>query len=272
MSAWPRLLTYALLTLWAVLSLLPLYWIFVTAFLPPSVVLALPPKFAPIPFTPVNFQRLLSSSEVLRWTLNSVLVAGTVTAANVFLGTLAGYVLAKKRFPGSELFFWLIISTMLVPGQITLIPLYDLIVRLNWLNTYEALIVPGLVGPFAIFLMKQFLQTLPGELLDAARIDGCGEFRLFWDVVMPLARPGMAVLGIFTFMGTWNDFLWPLLVTNKEEMMTLQVGLSSLQNVYYTDYGLLMAGATFAAVPMLIVFFAFQRAFVRGVTIGALKG
>jgi multiple sugar transport system permease protein len=253
-------------------SLLPLYWIFVTALIPPSIVLALPPKFLPAPFTLVNFQRLLGSSEVLRWTFNSLLVSTVITAANVFLGTLAGYALAKKRFPGDAAIFWLIISTMLVPGQITLIPLYDMVVRLDWLNTYQALIVPGLVGPFAIFLMKQFVQTLPSELLDAARIDGCGELRLFWDVVVPLARPGMAVLAIFTFVGTWNDFLWPLLVINKEEMMTLQIGLTSLQNVYYTDYGLLMAGAAFAAVPMLIVFFAFQRAFVRGVTIGALKG
>jgi multiple sugar transport system permease protein len=272
MHSFGRILAYALLGLWAVISLLPLYWIFVTALIPPSVVLALPPKFLPIPFTPVNFQRLLNSSQVLRWTFNSLFVSSVVTASNVLLGTMAGYVLAKKRFPGNTLIFWLVVSTMLVPGQITIIPLYDLIVRLNWINTYTALIVPGLVGPFAIFLMKQFLQTLPGELLDAARIDGCSELRTFWDVVIPLSLPGMAVLAIFTFMGTWNDFLWPLIVTNKEEMMTLQIGLTSLQNVYFTDYGLLMAGAAFAAVPMIVVFLVFQPAFVRGITIGALKG
>ena len=132
--------------------------------------------------------------------------------------------------------------------------------------------MPALIGPFSIFLMKQFLQTLPSELIDAARIDGCGEWGVFRRVILPMAKPGMAVLGIFTFTGTWNDFLWPLIVTNQASMMTLQIGLHSLQNAFYTDYGLLMAGAAVSALPMIAVFLLFQPFFVRGVTIGALKG
>lgn len=267
-----RFLASITLCLFAGITLLPMYWIVVSAFQPPSVVLAFPPRLVPAPATWINVARLFANSMILRWLLNSAVVAGVVTASNVLLGALAGYTLAKKRFPGRQAIFWTVISLMLVPGQLTIIPLYALIIRLDWINTYRALIVPALVGPFAIFLMKQFLQTLPSELLDAARIDGCGEWGVFRRVVFPLARPGMGVLGIFTFMGTWNDFLWPLIVTNKESMMTLQIGLTSLQNVYFTDYGLLMAGAAVSAVPMVIAFVLFQPYFVRGVTIGALRG
>lgn len=268
----PVLIRYAVLTLFAAITLLPLYWITVTALQPPSVVLTFPPTLFPSPATLVNFTRLFIDSMIMQWMLNSIVVTATVTVSNVFLGTLAGYTLAKKRFPGRKAIFWSVISLMLVPGQLTIIPLYALIIRLDWVNTYQALIVPSLVGPFSIFLMKQFLQTLPSELIDAARIDGCGEWGVFRRVILPLARPGMGVLGIFTFMATWNEFLWPLIVTNKESMMTLQIGLNSLQNAYYTDYGLLMAGAAVSAVPMIIVFLLFQPYFVRSITIGAIKG
>ena len=220
----------------------------------------------------VNFIRLFMKAKIFRWTLNSTIVAGSVTASNLFLGTLAGYALAKKKFHGRTFIFWLIVSMMMVPYQITIVPLYIIISRLNWTSTYWALIVPSLSFPFSIFLMKQYLQTLPSELIDAARIDGCSEFGIFLRIIIPLAKPGMAVLSIFIFMGTWNDFLWPLIVTNKEVMFTLQVGLSSIQTVFYTDYGLLMAGAAYSTIPMFIVFFAAQKYFVKGITVGAIKG
>ncbi len=267
-----RFLAVSLLLLFAAATLLPLYWIAVSAFQPPSVVITFPPSLYPSPPTWVNFARLFNGSQILRWLLNSLLVTGAVTMSHLLLATLAGYTLAKKSFPGSRLVFWTVISLMLIPGQLTLIPLYALIIKLEWVNTYKALIVPALIGPFSIFLMKQFLQTLPSELIDAARIDGCGEWGVFRRVILPMAKPGMAVLGIFTFTGTWNDFLWPLIVTNQASMMTLQIGLHSLQNAFYTDYGLLMAGAAVSALPMIAVFLLFQPFFVRGVTIGALKG
>lgn len=267
-----RLIAYTILTLFACVTLLPLYWIAVSAFQPPSVVISFPPSLYPSPPTWINFARLFNSSRIFEWLTNSLIVTGTITFSNVLLGTLAGYTLAKKRFPGRQVIFWIVISMMLVPGQLTIIPLYALIVQLDWVNTYKALIVPALVGPFSIFLMKQFLQTLPTELIDAARIDGCSEWGVFQRVILPLAKPGMGVLGIFTFMGVWNDFLWPLIVTNRSSMMTLQIGLNSLQNTFYTDYGLLMAGAAVSALPMIIVFILFQPYFVRSVTIGAIKG
>ncbi len=267
-----RLLSYTILIVFAAVTLLPLYWIATSAFQPPSVVITFPPSLYPDPPTWINFARLLNSSEILTWLFNSFFVSSAITLSQVFLGTLAGYTLAKKVFPGRQIIFWCIISLMLVPGQLTIIPLYAMIIRLDWVNTYQALIVPALIGPFGIFLMKQFLQTLPTELIDAARIDGCSEWGVFRRVVLPMAKPGMGVLGIFTFMASWNDFLWPLIVTNRSTIMTLQIGLNSLQNAFYTDYGLLMAGAAVSAVPMIVVFLVFQPYFVRGVTFGAVKG
>lgn len=265
-------IAYIILILFAGLTLLPLYWIVVSAFQPPSVVIAFPPSLFPTSPTWVNFSRLFKGSQILTWMTNSLIVTGVVTVSNVLLGTLAGYTLAKKRFPGRQLIFWSVISLMLIPGQLTIIPLYALIIKLEWVNTYAGLIVPGLIAPFSIFLMKQFLQTLPTELMEAARMDGCSEWGVFHRVILPLARPGMGVLGIFTFMGTWNEFLWPLIVTNRTSMMTLQIGLNSLQNQFFTEYGLLMAGAAVSALPMIVVFLLFQPYFVRSVTIGAVKG
>lgn len=267
-----RKVSYAILIVFAGFTLLPLYWIVVSAFQPPSVVLAFPPSLFPTSPTWLNFARLFKGSQILTWLTNSVIVTVAITVSNVVLGTLAGYTLAKKRFPGRQAIFWSVISLMLIPGQLTIIPLYALIIRLDWVNTYKALIVPALIAPFSIFLMKQFLQTLPTELMEAARIDGCSEWGVFRRVIWPLARPGMGVLGIFTFMGTWNEFLWPLIVTNRTSMMTLQIGLNSLQNQYFTEFGLLMAGAAVSAAPMIVVFLLFQPYFVRSITIGAVKG
>jgi multiple sugar transport system permease protein len=267
-----RFIALTVLALFAGFTLMPLYWIVITAFQSPSVVITFPPSLYPDPPDWINFSRLFNSSRILTWMTNSLIVTATVTVSNVLLGSLAGYTLAKKRFVGRQFIFWTVISLMLIPGQLTLIPLYALIIKLEWVNTYKALIIPGLITPFSIFLMKQFLQTLPSELMDAARIDGCGEWGVFRRVVLPMARPGMGVLGIFTFMGAWNEFLWPLIVTNRTSMMTLQIGLNSLQNQFFTDYGLLMAGAAVSAVPMIVVFLLFQPYFVRGVSIGAVKG
>lgn len=263
---------YLLLFAWALASLLPLYWMFVTAFKPPTIVMSLPPKLVPDPFTTINFFRLFDRAVVLRWIANSSLVSTSVTVSNVFLCSLAGYTFAKLIFPGKRVLFWGILSLMMVPGQVLLVPSFILMNKLGWINTYWALIIPDLVSPFGIFLMKQFIQTLPHELMDAGRIDGCSEFGVFWRIMLPMAVPGMAVLAIFTFMGQWNRFLWPLIMTSTEDMRVLQVGLATLQFQNYQDYGLLMAGGVVAAVPMIAIFLAFQRYFLRGVTIGALKG
>lgn len=267
-----QVVAYLLLTFWAVICLMPLYWIFVTAFQPPSVVLAMPPKLYPSPATLVNFVRLKLLSPIFVWLRNSAMVTISVTSSNVLLGTMAGYVLAKKKFPGQGYIFAIIVAMMMIPGQLTIVPLFILVNRFRWIDSFAGLIIPWLVEPFAIFLMKQYLQTIPSELIDAGRIDGCGEVSLFTRIIMPVAKPGMAVLAIFIFTGNWNDFFWPLLATTKAEMRTLQVGLSTLRFQFYSDYGLLMAGAAVAALPLIVVFLSLQRYFIRGITVGSLKG
>jgi multiple sugar transport system permease protein len=184
---------------------------------------------------------------------------------------MAGYAIAKKRFPGSKLFFWIYISSMMIPKQVTIVPLYIMVANFGLVDTYGGLILPSIAAPFGVFLMRQFMLSLPNEIIDAARIDGAGEFKTFWKIVLPMSKPALAVLGIFTFVGEWNSFLWPLIVTQSSKMKTLQAGLALIQEEVPMEYAYLMAGATFAAVPMIIVFLSFQKYFLRGVTVGAVK-
>ena len=267
-----QLLVYAVLSAWGVASLLPLYWMVVTAFSSSRGLLVIPPRWFPSPPVLTNFQRLLHNTVVWRWLANSVLVTTTVTASNVFFSVMAGYALAKKEFPGRSLIFWSVVSMLMIPSLVTLVPLYILIVDLRLENTYWALILPPSIEAFSIFLCKQFIQTLPSELIDAGKIDGASEFGLFRRIILPLSAPAIGVTGIFTFMWVWNDFLWPLVATSSISMRTLQIGLTVLQPESVTDYGLMMAGATFAALPMFIIFVACQRYFVKGITVGAIKG
>ena len=265
--------SYLLLSAWAVVALFPLYWMVTTALKPPSVVMSLPPEWIPRTLTLANFADAFGSSPVLRWTINSFVVAGGVTIGQLLFASMAGYAFAKKRFPGKEILFWVYVSSMMVPSFALLIPLYTLMASLGLVNTYVGIAAPGLSAPFGAFLMRQFMQTLPSELIDAGRIDGCGELGVFWRIILPLAKPGLAVLGIFVFMGQWGAFLWPLVVTSSSEMRTLVVGFATLaQRELRVNYGASMAASTYIALPMLVVFFAFQRYFLRGVTIGALKG
>ncbi len=264
---------YLVATFWAIVSLFPLYWMVSTAIKPPTAVMSLPPEWIPRGISLNNFREAFANSPVLRWTFNSVVVALAVTAFQLVFATMAGYGFAKKEFPGKEMIFWIYISSMMIPGFALIIPLFTLMARFGLVDTYIGLIAPGLSSAFGVFLMRQFIQTLPTDLIDAARIDGCHELRVFWDIIIPLAKPGMAVLGIFVFMAQWSAFLWPLIVTNSSDMRTLMVGFALLANrEMRVNYGALMAAATYMALPMLIVFFAFQRYFLQGITIGGVKG
>jgi len=264
---------YVIASAFAIISLFPLYWMVTTAIKPPTAVMSLPPQWIPTSISLDNFHEAFANSPVLRWTFNSLVVAGAVTLFQLVFATMAGYGFAKKDFPGKEILFWLYISSMMVPSFAIIIPLFTLMADYGLVDSYLGLIAPGLSAPFGVFLMRQFIQTLPTELIDAAKIDGCGELRTFWDIILPLAKPGLAVLGIFVFMGQWSAFLWPLIVTNSNDMRTLIVGFALLSNrELRVNYGATMAAATYMALPMLIVFFAFQRYFLRGITIGGIKG
>jgi len=260
-----------ILSILALMAFIPLYWMVVTAFKQPTLTMKFPPEIFPKNPTLQNFESLFQRRDLFRWTLNSVIVAGTVTLTQIFLCAMAGYAIAKKRFPGSKMFFWIYISSMMIPKQVTIVPLYIMVANFGFVDTYPGLILPSIAAPFGVFLMRQFMLSLPNEIIDAARIDGAGEFKTFWMIILPMSKPALAVLGIFTFVGEWNSFLWPLIVTQSSKMKTLQAGLALIQEEVPMEYAYLMAGATYAAIPMVIVFLTFQKYFLRGVTVGAIK-
>ena len=256
----------------AVLITVPMYWMVVTALTPSGMTATFPPELVPSNPTLRNFEEILQRRNFWNWVINSTVMAVVVTLATLVLGSMAGYAFAKIPFRGSRVLFWLHIVAMMLPFEVILVPLFILVSRMGLIDTYAGLIVPLLASPYAVFLMKQFIQTLPSELMDSARIDGASEVQIYALVVLPLIRSGLAFLGIITFVNMWNVFVWPLVVTRSAEMRTLQVGLALVREEVPLFYALHMAGAAIAAVPVIAVFFAFQRFFLRGVTVGAVKG
>ena len=211
------------------------------------------------------------------WLGNSALVATLPTAFSLVFSAMAGYALAKIDFPGRNLIFWTIIAVMAIPGFVTLIPLYQMMFRFGWFDTYYALLVPRMAGLAGIFLFKQYMSTLPSDLMEAARIDGASEWSIFWRIVMPMAQPVLAVMFLLEFVAAWGDYFWPYLVTHSRSLLTVQVGLISLIGVdqgfvRQQDYGIIMAGAMLASVPVIVLFLSLQKFFVKGLTIGAVKG
>jgi len=260
------------LLVYGLLLLAPLYWMFVTAFQGPMIVVQTPPELFPSDPTIENFVELFRTSLALRWTWNTMVVAGLSTMLYVMIRAMSGYAFAKKEFPGKNVIFWMYMATMMVPYFSVIIPSYVLITNFKLVDTYAGLILPVIAGPFGSFLMKQYMASLPMELIHAARIDGCSEFGAFLRVVIPISKPGVTFLGIVTFISQWNNFLWPLLATNSAEMRMLQVGIATFQLQYVSNYGLSMAAAAFAAVPVILLFMIFQKHIIKGITIGALKG
>jgi multiple sugar transport system permease protein len=267
-----RLLVYALLTLTGILSLFPLYWLFITSLSPTQFVIKVPPDILPREFTLQNYQRLFSTTPVIRWLANTLLIAGTITIFHLLFDSMAGYAFAKRQFPGRSVLFWLVLSTLTVPAQVTLIPVFFILKNLNLLDTYPGVILPGFADVFGVFLMKQYIQTLPSELEAAGRVDGANEWQIYQHIILPLCAPALAVLAIFTFQRYWNAFILPLVVLHDSFKYPIQVGLATLQGEFNTDYGMLMTGAAVAAIPMMLVFFVFQRYFVEGIRIGGVKG
>lgn len=266
-----RLLVYLLLIASSILMIIPFYWSVGTSLKLEQFVFTNPPQWWPRPLTFVNFLNVLTRIPFPRYFANSVVVAVCTTFGNVFFDTLAAYAFSKLSFPGRDKIFFIFLLVLMVPSQVNLIPMYRIMTSLHWTDTYLALIIPNLTSVFGIFMMRQFLMSVPDELLDAARIDGCSEFKVFNQIVLPLAIPGIATLIILTFMGTWNDFLWPRIVTNSEKLFTLPVGLAQLQMKNTSNVAQIMAGTVLTALPMIIVFLFMQRQFIEGMTAGALK-
>ena len=267
-----RTIAYILLFAWACFTLFPIYWLFVTALSPREAVMVMPPAIIPKVLTWENFQRLFRQAPILVWIRNSMITSILVTGWHVLFDTAAGYAFAKREFRGKDFMFWALIASMMIPEQVTLVPVFMMLDRLRLIDKLSAVILPGMAATFGVFLMRQYIQTLPSELEDAARIDGCSEPGIFFRIIMPLSKPAMGVLTIFVFVANWNQFMWPLIVLNSRAKFTLQVGLQTLQSEFFTDYGLLMAGASLSAIPTILLFLFFQRYFTSGLTLGSVKG
>lgn len=260
-----------LIIILAIIFIFPFYWIVTGAFKPQNVTIQIPPQWIPKRPTLENFKSL-SRSSLLRWTFNSFFIAFCTMVVVCLTATMSGYALAKKRFPGRNIIFWSLIVAMALPKQVVMIPLFTILSKLNWINTYKALVLPAAGWPFGVFLMKQFSQGVPGELIEAAKIDGCSEFGIFFKIVLPLVKPGVGALAIFTFISSWNDYFMQLIIIRSSKMMTLPLGVALLQQEFTTNYGVIMAGAALASLPMIIIFVCFQKYFTQGITMGAIKG
>jgi multiple sugar transport system permease protein len=222
--------------------------------------------------TLANYQRLAGASGFPRWFLNSLVVATLTTLSVAFFDSLAGYTLAKFRFRGRMVVFVAILSTLMIPTEMLVLPWYVLSKNLGWLDSYWGIMFPGLMTGLGTFLMKQFFEGVPDELLEAARVDGLGEFQIWWRIALPLVTPALSALAIITFLGNWTAFLWPLIVTTDRQLYTLPVGLASFSGEFQTEWEMVMTGASIATVPSLLVFVALQRYIVRGVMVTGLKG
>ncbi|WP_376791983.1 carbohydrate ABC transporter permease [Thermoflexus sp.] len=272
---WDRIkkpLFYGVLIGWSVIAVAP-FFLTVIFSLKPLTHLYEPPFFLPLPFTLENYLKVVTEFRHLfpRWMVNSALVAGLLAVVRTLFCAMGGYAFARLRFPGRDLLFWAMLITMMIPGQVTLIPNFLIIRQMRLLDSLAALIVPGIAGAFGVFMMAQFYKNLPRELEEAAMIDGAGWFTIFFRIVLPLSRPALLTLALFTFQGEWNAFMWPLIVLNSPEKFTLPLGLSWFKGEYYTVYSVVLAGSMFNSVPILLLFFLFQGYFTRGIALTGLR-
>lgn len=265
-----KLISGIILALSAIFFIFPFYWIVTGSFKAQVVATAIPPDWFPLQPILDNWV-ILFNNPVWRWLFNSFFISTSEMVAVCLVSATAGYVLAKKVFPGRKLIFAMLIAAMMLPKQVILIPLFTMLADLGWVDTYQGLIIPAIAWPFGIFLVKQFSQTIPNELLEAAKIDGSGEIRTFYSIVLPMLKPALGALAIFTFMTSWNDYFSQLVITRSTSMMTLPLGIATMQGEFKTDFGVMMAGAALASLPMIAIFLLFQKSFTQGITMGSIK-
>jgi len=265
-------LIYGFLGFLALLAAFPFYYMLVTSTHRTAEILSIPPPMWFGPSLMVNYQDLIAALPFWNALINSIAISTLFTVLVLFFCSLGGYGFAKYRFPGREGLFAFLLATLMVPGVIGLIPSFVIMNWLNWLDTWNPLIIPGIANAFGIFWMRQYIDSaVPGDMVDAARIDGAHEFRIYWNIVIPVITPALAALAILTFMGKWNDFQWPLLILKDEAKYTLPVALSTLRSLRGSEIGVQILGATGAIMPILIVFLAASRQFISGITVGSMK-
>jgi multiple sugar transport system permease protein len=263
--------TYAVLGLGAIIMLLPFVWMISTSFKTGEATFVTPPQLIPLAPTLDNYAEAFNAVPMGQFLVNSVLVSVTSTVLMVLNCAMAGYAFARIKFPGREIIFYAYIATLMIPQQVTLVPLFVIMTWLHWGNTYQALILPASFGAFGTFLLRQFFLKLPREVEEAAFMDGAGHIRIFFTIGLQLARPALATLAVFSFMASWNGFLWPMIITSSQSMMTLPVGLSFLNGRYNTDWNLLMAGAVIGTLPIIAVYVFAQKYIIQGLATTGLK-
>jgi len=265
-----RVLMWTILFLGGVLMVMPFFFMISTSLKTPDQVYDL--RFIPARPTFANYEELLRDARFTGWFVNSLITSTVVTVSVLFFDSLVGYTLAKYKFRGRTFVFIAILSTLMIPTEMLVIPWYLMSASLGWIDTLWGIMFPGLITGFGVFLMRQFFATVPDELIDAARIDGLSEFRIWWEIALPLVAPALSALAIFTFLGNWTAFLWPLIVTSDSHLFTVPVGLSSFASENLTRWEMVMTGAAVSTIPTLIVFIVFQKYIIRGVVLSGLKG
>ncbi|MFD2211318.1 carbohydrate ABC transporter permease [Virgibacillus halophilus] len=267
-----KLLIHIILILGAVVMVGPFLWMILTSLKSLAEAVHVPPVIFPSKFQWANYIDIFHSLPFGQFYWNTFITTLIKTVGQLFFCSLAAYAFARIKFPGRNFFFILFLSVLMVPPQAFLIPQYQIISNLGLLNTLTALVLPGLFSAFGTFLLRQFFMTMPDELEEAAKLDGCNHFQIYWKIMLPLAKPGLIALAIFTIIWSWNDLLWPLIVNSSPEKMPLSAGLASLQGQYSTNYPILMAGTFLASWPLIIIFIVFQRSFVEGIALSGSKG
>ncbi len=266
------LVVNGLLLALAALSIGPLLWMLSVSFMQPGEASHFPPALLPVDPGLHNYRELFERAGMGRYLANSAFIATVVTLLSVLLNTLAGYAFAKLQFRGRDRVFRTLLAALVIPGQVAMMPLFLLLKQMGLINTYAGAIVPGLASIFGIFLVRQYARSIPDDLLDAARIDGASEWRIFWQIVLPVLKPILVTLAVFSFLGAWNDFMWPLIVLSDQSLQTLPVALASLSREHVQDNELMMAGSVVTVLPVLLLFLALQRYYIQGLLVGSVKG
>ncbi|HAA4796236.1 TPA_asm: carbohydrate ABC transporter permease [Listeria monocytogenes] len=259
-----------ILTVGGFFMILPFIWMVLSSLKTDAEILKIPPTIWPETFTLDNFTKLFTEMDFAIYLKNTLIIV-FFSFFGLFLNAMARYGFAKFKFKGKNKLFYLVLATMMIPGQVTMIPVYLLLNAAGLTNTMTGIVLPGLVGAFGIFLFRQFMSTISDDLLEAARLDGASEFYIFWRIVIPISRPVLAVQGILTFIAGWNSFLWPLIIANDEKFYTLSVGLQLLKGQYGSNYALQMAGATFMVIPIILIFMTFQKYILKGFNVSGMK-
>jgi multiple sugar transport system permease protein len=268
------ILKYVLLVGGAIIMVFPFLWMLDASFMTTSEIQSRPPVWLPDEPQFNNYPELLDSMPFGRFYFNSIIVTAATVSGVLLTSSLAGFAFAKYRFPGREFLFYLILATLMIPFFVTLIPVFFIVRQLGWMDSYQGMVLPSITSAYGIFLMRQFMYSIPDELIDAARIDGASEPLIFWRIVLPLTKPALATLGTFVFIGAWNNFLWPLLVVDSRELYTVPLGLNSLRTFASEarNLHLLVSGMVLSTIPTLVLFVFLQRFFIRGIALTGLKG